>query len=57
MLLDVATLTGACEVALGDRVTGIMGNDDALVEQTTGRGAGRRDALAAADLRARCRSR
>ena len=39
VLLDVATLTGACEVALGDRVAGIMGNDDALVEQTIGAGA------------------
>ncbi|QWZ06405.1 leucyl aminopeptidase [Nocardioides panacis] len=39
VLLDVATLTGACEVALGDRVTGIMGNDDELVLQTIGAGA------------------
>ena len=30
LIVDVATLTGACEIALGDRVAGIMGNDDAL---------------------------
>ncbi|MBA2774807.1 MAG: leucyl aminopeptidase, partial [Nocardioidaceae bacterium] len=32
VLVDVATLTGACQIALGDRVSGILGNDDALVE-------------------------
>ena len=32
-VIDVATLTGAQVVALGNRITGIMGNDDALVEQ------------------------
>ena len=30
MLVDVATLTGAQVVALGARVAGVMGNDDAL---------------------------
>jgi leucyl aminopeptidase len=39
LVIDVATLTGACESALGDRVTGILGNDDALVAQTIGAGA------------------
>jgi leucyl aminopeptidase len=39
LIIDVATLTGACETALGDRVAGIMGNDDALVLQTIGAGA------------------
>jgi leucyl aminopeptidase len=34
LLLDVATLTGACETALGDRVAGILGNDDGLVTRT-----------------------
>jgi leucyl aminopeptidase len=34
LLLDVATLTGACETALGDRVAGILGNDDDLVTRT-----------------------
>jgi leucyl aminopeptidase len=31
VVIDVATLTGACVVALGDRVTGLMSNDDDLV--------------------------
>ena len=35
----MATLTGACETALGDRVAGILGNDDALVAQTIAAGA------------------
>jgi len=30
VIIDTATLTGACMVALGDQVTGAMGNDDAL---------------------------
>ncbi|MEN3121556.1 leucyl aminopeptidase [Janibacter sp. LM] len=29
-ILDVATLTGACVVALGPKIFGVMGNDDAL---------------------------
>jgi leucyl aminopeptidase len=33
LIIDVATLTGACETALGDRVGGVLGNDDALVSQ------------------------
>ena len=32
-IVDVATLTGACMMALGDRVSGLMGNDDELVKQ------------------------
>jgi leucyl aminopeptidase len=36
LVIDVATLTGACETALGDRVAGILGNDDALVAQAIG---------------------
>ena len=39
LIVDVATLTGACMAALGDRVAGIMGNDDALVEKTVAAGA------------------
>ncbi len=31
VIVDVATLTGACVVALGDRVAGVLGNDDELV--------------------------
>jgi leucyl aminopeptidase len=30
-IVDVATLTGACMVALGDRVSGLFGNDDGFV--------------------------
>ncbi len=33
VVVDVATLTGACVIALGDRVTGLFGNDDALVQR------------------------
>jgi leucyl aminopeptidase len=38
LVVDVATLTGACEQALGDRVAGLMGNDDALVERVRAAG-------------------
>jgi leucyl aminopeptidase len=31
-IVDVATLTGACVVALGERTSGILGNDDAFNE-------------------------
>ncbi|HSK57674.1 MAG TPA: leucyl aminopeptidase [Actinomycetospora sp.] len=31
LVVDVATLTGACVVALGTRVSGIMSNDDAVL--------------------------
>ncbi len=30
MLIDVATLTGACMVALGERIAGVFSNDDTL---------------------------
>jgi leucyl aminopeptidase len=30
-IVDLATLTGACKVALGDKIAGLMGNDDELV--------------------------
>ncbi len=33
LMVDLATLTGACKVALGDKIAGIMGNDDHLVER------------------------
>lgn len=39
-ILDLATLTGACVVALGDYTTGVMGNDETLlkrVEEASGR--------------------
>jgi leucyl aminopeptidase len=32
-IVDIATLTGACVVALGKQVTGIMGNDQSLVDK------------------------
>ena len=32
-IIDLATLTGACVVALGPRIAGLMGNNDALLEQ------------------------
>jgi leucyl aminopeptidase len=31
-VVDVATLTGACVIALGDRVAGLFGNDDAWID-------------------------
>ena len=33
LIVDVATLTGACIVALGDRVCGLFGNDEDLVRR------------------------
>ena len=33
VLIDVATLTGACMVALGKHKAGLFGNDDKLIEQ------------------------
>jgi leucyl aminopeptidase len=32
-MLDAATLTGACVIALGHAATGVMGNDDGLVQE------------------------
>ncbi|VXB57598.1 aminopeptidase A, a cyteinylglycinase [Pseudomonas sp. 8AS] len=32
-VIDIATLTGACIVALGSQVSGLMGNNEALVKQ------------------------
>jgi len=32
-VVDLATLTGACVVALGEKIAGLMGNDDAWIEQ------------------------
>jgi leucyl aminopeptidase len=31
-IIDLATLTGACVIALGDYVTGLFGNDEALMK-------------------------
>ena len=32
VIVDVATLTGACVIALGDRVSGLLGNDEELLD-------------------------
>jgi leucyl aminopeptidase len=32
-IIDLATLTGACMVALGDKVAGLMGNDESWIGQ------------------------
>jgi leucyl aminopeptidase len=37
-IIDLATLTGACVVALGPRIAGLMGNSDALMEQVRAAG-------------------
>ena len=36
LVVDLATLTGACMVALGDRYAGLMGNDPATIERALG---------------------
>jgi leucyl aminopeptidase len=38
-VVDIATLTGACVIALGHHFTGIMGNDDALAQELVAAGA------------------
>ena len=44
LMVDLATLTGACKVALGEKIAGLMGNDEALVHRIArvGREAGER---------------
>jgi leucyl aminopeptidase len=37
-VIDIATLTGACVIALGHHTTGIMGNDDALAQELVAAG-------------------
>ncbi len=37
-IIDIATLTGACMRALGTEVAGVMGNDQALIEQVKAAG-------------------
>ncbi len=37
-VIDAATLTGACVIALGHTATGVMGNDAALVQEVLGAG-------------------
>ena len=38
LIIDLATLTGACMVALGDKVAGVLSNDDALSAELVDRG-------------------
>jgi len=38
LIVDTATLTGACVVALGADITGVMGNDDDLVHEIVAAG-------------------
>ncbi len=38
-VVDIATLTGACVIALGHHFTGIMGNDDELARELVDAGA------------------
>ncbi len=45
VVLDVATLTGAAMMALGDRVAAVLGNDDDLVSRTVAAGARAGEAL------------
>ncbi len=35
-IIDLATLTGACVIALGDYVTGLFGNDESLLKRIEG---------------------
>ncbi|HET7463164.1 MAG TPA: leucyl aminopeptidase [Longimicrobium sp.] len=37
-MIDAATLTGACVIALGHQATGLMGNDEALLEEVRAAG-------------------
>ena len=37
-VIDVATLTGACIVALGSQTSGLLGNNDELLQQVLGAG-------------------
>ncbi|MDP3816535.1 leucyl aminopeptidase [Pseudomonas sp.] len=42
-VIDIATLTGACIVALGSNASGLMGNNDELIEQLLAAGKGADD--------------
>lgn len=37
-IVDIATLTGACLMALGNRIAGVLGNDQGLVDQVEASG-------------------
>jgi leucyl aminopeptidase len=45
LIVDTATLTGACMVALGTDITGAIGNDDALAQELVAAGAAEGDAI------------
>jgi leucyl aminopeptidase len=45
LIIDTATLTGACVVALGDRITGAMGNDPELIQDVISAGAAEGEAV------------
>jgi len=45
VIVDLATLTGACVVALGPRIAGVMTRDDALAQRLIDSGAGVGEAL------------
>ena len=45
MIVDFATLTGACMVALGEAASGLFGTDDDLVERGLGLARYRTDAV------------
>jgi leucyl aminopeptidase len=42
-VVDIATLTGACVIALGNHRSGLFSADDALAERTAGRRPGGAD--------------
>ena len=51
-IVDLATLTGACMVALGMKIAGLMGNDEGFIDQVQRRGRRRgRAGVAAAAAR------
>jgi leucyl aminopeptidase len=43
IVVDIATLTGACVIALGHQASGVMGNDDGLVGEILAAGEATRD--------------
>jgi len=45
MIIDTATLTGACMIALGEDITGAMGNDRTLIRDVITAGAGAGEAI------------
>ena len=56
-VVDVATLTGACIIALGNQISGLMSNDEALAARARrGRQPRRRPRLAPAHRRRICRT-